>query len=63
MATADTVVALTSGWFGLNGESVKVIAGDVYRGNDPIVKKYPGHFAPQKTERIEQATAAPGEKR
>jgi hypothetical protein len=63
MASKETVVALESGYFGVNGESVLVTEGEVYRADDPVVRKYPKHFAPQRSERIEQATAAPGEKR
>jgi hypothetical protein len=67
MATAksDVVVALHSGYYGVGDASILVQEGQVFRANDPIVKKYPTHFGPQVTEseRIEQATAAPGEKR
>ena len=64
MAKAEpTVVALTSGYFGVDGQSVQVIAGETFRTSDPVVKKYPAHFGKPDGERIEQATAAPGEKR
>jgi hypothetical protein len=65
MASKETVVALASGYYGVNGESVLVKEGDVYRADDPVVKKFPKAFGPQRTEsdRVEQATAAPGEKR
>jgi len=44
-----------------------VAAGEIYETDHPIVKKYPERFKPLKVHRvvpvIEQATAAPGEKR
>jgi len=45
-----------------------VAAGDIYESEHPIVKKNPERFGPLKVHRtgkppVEQATAAPGEKR
>lgn len=45
-----------------------VAAGDIYEAEHPIVKKHPERFEPLKVHRagkppVEQATAAPGEKR
>ena len=63
------------GGTGLVGAGVEVDraglvqAGDVYEAGHPIVKKYPERFEPLKVHRagkppaVEQATAAPGEKR
>ena len=44
-----------------------ICAGDMYEESHPIVEKYPERFRPLEVHRsapvIEQATAAPGEKR
>jgi hypothetical protein len=65
MAKAEqTVVALATGYFGVDGESIAVIEGETFRSDDPVVKKYPAFFT--RTDNatvIEHATAAPGEKR
>jgi hypothetical protein len=62
--TEQTVVALASGYFGVNGNSVLVIEGETFRADDAVVKKYPKHFTrTDSAPVIEQATAAPGEKR
>lgn len=45
----------------VDGKPVLVHAGDVFPANDPIVKGREHLFAPAPP--IEQATAAPGEKR
>lgn len=67
MAATETVVALVSGWVGLKGNSIMVLKDDVFASNDPVVKAYPHFFGPHQlrtiTPVIEQATAAPGEKR
>ena len=66
MATEpSTVIALVSAWVGHKGKSVLVLEGEAFDRNDPIVKAYPKFFAAQPVvrPRIEQATAAPGEKR
>jgi hypothetical protein len=52
----------------LRGEEIIVREGDLYYSDDPIVEKWPDSFGPIKvhgaTEApVEQATAAPGEKR
>lgn len=65
-AKPNIVVALVSGYVGYKGESVKILEGESRSTDDPIVKAYPAFFGPQYVaggERIEQATAAPGEKR
>ena len=62
----NVVIAQVSAWVGYKGESVRVLAGESFDENDPIVKLYPHFFTSQTTvsrSRIEQATAAPGEKR
>lgn len=54
-----------------NGIPVVIREGEFYRSDDPVVKRTPGSFvdadvwvaARSGNERIEQATAAPGEKR
>lgn len=45
-----------------------IAAGDIYEADHPAVKKYPERFKPLTVHRtgkppVEQATAAPGEKR
>ena len=46
-----------------------ICAGDIYEAEHPVVQKYPERFKPLRVNRvaredvIEQATAAPGEKR
>jgi hypothetical protein len=45
-----------------------IAAGDIYEADHPVVEQYPERFEPLKVHRverpaIEQATAAPGEKR
>lgn len=59
----EFVVAKTS--FQINRYGAAVVAGDVYRSDDPIVKAHPGKFesASDQDERLERATAAPGERR
>jgi hypothetical protein len=65
MAKAEqTVVALVSGYYGVDGKSVAVIEGETFHADDPVVKKYPSRFAKDKgAPVVEQATAAPGEQR
>ena len=68
---AATYVATDSFWGRMGdkgGKDVKVTKGQVVDANDPLVKAFPAMFAPQEYERfappvVEQATAAPGEKR
>jgi hypothetical protein len=46
------------------GESVQVIKGQNYDSNHPVVKQFPDMFgAIDSIHPVEQATAAPGEKR
>lgn len=64
-AEPQVVMALTSF---VGGASLYVIKGDLFAADDPLVKKHPALFGPvvvkrSVAERIEQATAAPGEKR
>ena len=56
----------------LIGRNVLIVAGEAWDASDPIVKEFPGYFAadPGKVRssrtnsgEVEQATAAPGEKR
>ncbi len=63
MAKAEqTVVALVSGYYGVDGKAVAVIEGETFRADDPVVKKFPKVFS-KSAPIIEQATAAPGEQR
>jgi hypothetical protein len=66
MATkeADSFVVL-EGFVGLVGDKERIFRrGDLVHGSDPAVKKWPQFFgAPGFLEQVEQATAAPGEKR
>jgi hypothetical protein len=65
-AEPQIVMALTSF---VGPGSLTVIRGDLFAADDPIVKKHPEMFGPPALRRsgveprIEQATAAPGEKR
>jgi hypothetical protein len=65
-AEPQIVMALTSF---VGGAGLTVIKGDLFAADDPIVKKHPTLFGPVALRRsgseprIEQATAAPGEKR
>ena len=68
-AAAEVMVALTS-FVGVVGKlEVAVREGWLFASDDPIVKKYPSLFGPVPIRQsvtgghIEQATAAPGEKR
>jgi D-aminopeptidase len=54
MVTATRTAILTH-----NGVPITVRDGDEYANDDPIVAAFPWMF----TEPVEQATAAPGEKR
>ena len=67
MATEpQPVIALVSGYLGFKGQSVQILEGALFDRNDPLVKAYPKFFGPQtvsRNARVEQATAAPGEKR
>jgi hypothetical protein len=52
-ATEEVVVGLD------DGTTVAVRAGDTFNSTDPVVKQHPWLFE----ERVEQASAAPGERR
>lgn len=56
---------VTSSFIGLlNKQEVTYIAGEVVPADDPARRKWPQHFAPLVVRgQVEQATAAPGEKR
>jgi hypothetical protein len=46
------------------GRSVKVVKGQAFEDSHPAVKKWPQMFGkPESTHPVEQATAAPGERR
>ena len=52
----------------LAGDGFEYHAGEVVEVDDPAIKKWPQHFAPlvvreDRKHTVEQATAAPGEKR
>jgi hypothetical protein len=67
MAKADFYTVTESFVGRLNGAEVEYHKGDVVPASDPAVKKMPLHFEPlvlRGHDRVvEQATAAPGEKR
>jgi hypothetical protein len=56
---------VTNSFIGVLGrdEEVTYHAGEVVAASDPALKKWPEHFAPLVVRGVEQATAAPGEKR
>lgn len=67
-AEPQVMVALTSFLGGIDGTLIDVRKGDIFRSDDPAVAKWPQLFGPVAlrstgSPRIEQATAAPGEKR
>lgn len=63
------VRALASFVGAVGGADIDIRAGDLFAGDDPVVKKWPDSFGPVVVRvsapgpRIEQATAGPGEKR
>lgn len=65
--TVETLVALDSFTGSVDGEVRVFRQGEPVRSTDPAVKKWPHLFGPQRIHneplRVEQATAAPGEKR
>jgi hypothetical protein len=68
MAKPDFYVALENFIGTLKGEPVEIKKGDLVRATDPALKKWPEHFGPpqfreEAAPEVEQATAAPGEKR
>jgi hypothetical protein len=65
---ADVMIVLESFTGRLDGRQVTYIKGEAVAANDPAVAKWPALFGPvplrhAKIAEIEQATAAPGEKR
>jgi hypothetical protein len=65
----NIVVAVQSFVGGIGNRDYRITKGDLYADSDPVVKAWPAAFAPIEvresvgTPRVEQATAAPGEKR
>jgi hypothetical protein len=53
----------------VDGETLRVVKGDLFEANHPAVRKWPHLFVPihirypTASPKVEQATAAPGEKR
>ena len=65
-ATTDQTFVVLQSFVGRVGDEDRAFReGDLIRANDPAVKKWPHLFGPVRFthDRIEQATAAPGEKR
>ena len=60
---ADQLVVKTSFIASFDGADRIFRAGDLIDANHPAVKQFPDYFKPQEAHRIEQATAAPGERR
>lgn len=62
--TSRIMRAMTTAWIANpNGGQARLIAaGDLVAEDDPVVRAAPGVFRPV-DELVEQATAAPGEKR
>lgn len=68
MAKAEFYTVSESLVGALDGEEVEYQKGEVVRGTDPAVAKWPRHFEPlvlreHRRAAVEQATAAPGEQR
>jgi hypothetical protein len=63
------MVALTSFVGAVGKAEITIRKGDLFASDDPIVRKHPKLFGPVEVRRtgpaprVEQATAAPGEKR
>ena len=62
MAERKTVRAVTSFATSIDGRRVRVQIGQRFPASDPVVKHAPTLFEPWE-DTVEQATAAPGEKR
>jgi hypothetical protein len=68
-AAAEVMVALASFVGAVGSTEVNIREGWLFASDDPIVRKYPTLFGPVVVRvsvpgaRVEQATAAPGEKR
>jgi hypothetical protein len=66
MAKAEYYMVRESFVGELDGEAVEYHKGEVVAGDDPAVRRWPESFGPlvvRSRSVIEQATAAPGEKR
>ena len=68
MASKPMYYTVTESLIGtLDGVDVEYHKGEVVDADDPAVRKWPHHFGPLEVRstgpRVEQATAAPGEKR
>lgn len=69
MAKDDILQVTTTFVITLNGHDVEYHVGEIVDADDPALKRVPEHFGPvefkhRKAGRpVEQATAAPGEKR
>lgn len=70
MADSNIVVAKQSFYGAVKGQVMDVREGDLFEADHPAVSKWPDMFAPPvlrfpvaRKGRVEQATAAPGEKR
>ncbi len=66
--TTDAIYVVRETFFGtLDGEEVAYYRGEAVDATDPALKKWPERFAPltfpHRRPEVEQATAAPGEKR
>jgi len=67
-SSTELMVVLESFTGGADGGEARFFrAGELIRASDPAVKKWPGYFGPTSSPHdepaVEQATAAPGEKR
>jgi hypothetical protein len=66
-ATSDDALVVLESFIGRVGDEDRLFrAGEPIRRSDPAVKKWPDRFGPvlyAHEPRVEQATAAPGEKR
>jgi len=67
---ADYVIAIQSGAIEVDGLTQSVRLGDLFESDHPAVKQFPHLFGPvtlrfpvKRKGGVEQATAAPGEKR
>ena len=63
--TSDTLTVLESFYGRVGTEERLFRQGELIRSNDPAVKKWPDKFGEARFlhDKIEQATAAPGERR
>lgn len=65
---SDIVEATQSFVGSIDGEELDVRKGDIFEADHPAVSRWPENFAPVQfrfpvKRKVEQATAAPGEKR